>query len=271
MTSPNVNPLSGDHIINNTRIDQGVDFQGTGPIHALNDAEVVYVNTGTSGWPGLGTQNAGPYIAYKLTAGPDIGKYVYVAEDIHPLVKVGDTVKAGQQIANQVFTGTGIETGWADPSEPGRPLSQTSAAGGITGADLPVGGTKVGRSFEAVLTSLGVGKANNYSDTSGEGGSLPSGYSLTGSGGDSTAPASSSTPSGGGGGLLSFPPQITTFFDDAGNLVHALTWLTKPSNWVRIIAFFGALVILLFAIHALMAAGTGAPIIKAPSIIPVPV
>lgn len=76
---------------------------------------------------------------------------------------------------------------------------------------------------------------------------------------------------GGGGGILSWPGEITGFFKDANTFVTALMWITKPSNWVRIIAFLAGLGLLLFAIHALIAAGSGEPLVKTPSVIPVPI
>lgn len=244
--------------VENTRIDQGVDFIGSGDILAMGNGQVI--ETGGGGWPG------GPYMTYKLLDGPDAGKVVYVAENIRPVVKAGDTVKAGQKIATMFNGGTGIETGWSN-SAGTAPLSQDAAAGGISGADLPKGGTKVGRDYENFLVSVGVGKANNYNIPSG--GKLPSGFDTPATG--NVSPTTDTSGGTGLGGLLSFPTEITGFFKDANDFVTALMWITKPNNWIRIIAFLGGLAILLFAIHALMATANGEPIIKAPSVVPVPV
>jgi cell wall-associated NlpC family hydrolase len=73
------------------------------------------------------------------------------------------------------------------------------------------------------------------------------------------------------GGLLSFPSQITDFFDQANTFTTSLMWLASPSSWVRIGAFIVGVGLLLFAIHALIAAGNGQPLVKTPSVIPVPV
>jgi hypothetical protein len=76
----------------------------------------------------------------------------------------------------------------------------------------------------------------------------------------------------GAGGLLSFPSQITGFFSEADSLVTALMWITKPSSWVRILAFLAGIALLLFAIHALIAVGEGGDIMpKMPSVVPVPI
>jgi hypothetical protein len=86
-----------------------------------------------------------------------------------------------------------------------------------------------------------------------------------------TGTAAAST-GGGGGGILDFPSQITGFFQQADTLVTALMWITKPSNWVRIIAFLGGIALLLIAIHALIAVGEGGEIMpKMPTVVPIPV
>jgi len=183
-----VNPLSKASISGYTRIDQGVDFTGSGPVLAIGDARIVETNG--SGWPG------GPYMSYQLLNGPAAGKYVYLAENINPTVSPGQTVKAGQQIATMFNGGTGIETGWAAPGG-GSPESQSSSAGSISGANLPPGGTMIGRNFEDLLRSLGVGPANNVGQQ--PGGVMPPGYpqwspGLAQQGGTSPAsPASAST------------------------------------------------------------------------------
>jgi Lysozyme like domain len=70
---------------------------------------------------------------------------------------------------------------------------------------------------------------------------------------------------------FSFPSEITSFFSDASAFTEKLMWLAMPSSWVRIGAFLAGVALLLFALHALIAVGEGAPIFKAPNIVPVPV
>jgi len=61
-----VNPLRSVSGLVPERIDEGVDFGGTGPVYALGDA--VVTNAGqNAGWPG------GGWITYQLTDGPDQG------------------------------------------------------------------------------------------------------------------------------------------------------------------------------------------------------
>lgn len=170
------NPLPNPRKLIPTRIDQGVDFQGAGPMAALGDAEIL--NTTGGGWPG------GPYMSFRLIDGILSGLAVYYAENIHPLVKPGMHVKKGQHIADWFDGGTGIEMGFDDGSG-SRPLSQTKAAGSISGANLPGGGTRptqVGKLFDELLVATGLPFAPNYNLT--PGGSLPGGLAKLGGGGN---------------------------------------------------------------------------------------
>ena len=90
--------------------------------------------------------------------------------------------------------------------------------------------------------------------------------------GDTIAPGGSPAPSQGGlGGILSFPSEITTFFTDANGFINKLMWLANPASWVRIVMFLVGTALLLFAVHALVSAGKGEPLVSMPSVIPVPV
>lgn len=128
------------------RIDQGVDFAGSGPILAIGNARII--ETGGGGWPG------GPFMSYQLTSGPDSGRFVYVAENIRPVVRAGQTVSAGQVIANMFNGGTGIEIGWA-------------ASGGFQTLARVTSGyhegqvTPAGSDFEALLVSLGAPRSGS--------------------------------------------------------------------------------------------------------------
>ena len=160
------NPLRAVSGLVPERIDQGVDFGGTGPVYALGDAVVTSSAFGYStGWPG------GGWITYQLTDGPDAGLTVYLAEDVTPTVQVGQHVTPDTVIANMFAGGDGIETGWA---EPGGLLaeSQLPAAGGIGGSGpFP---TRVGASFDQLLQSLGVPPAPDSAQPAY--GVLPVGY-----------------------------------------------------------------------------------------------
>jgi hypothetical protein len=86
----------------------------------------------------------------------------------------------------------------------------------------------------------------------------------------SAQPSPTSNPGSGGTGI-SWPAQITNMFGDADAFVSKLAWLVNPASWVRIVAFLAGCALLLFAIHALIAAGKGEPLVGMPSTIPLPV
>lgn len=147
------------------RIDEGVDFSGSGPIYALGDAVITGASSTNYGWPG------GGWITYQLTNGPDAGLIIYVAEDVTPTVQVGQRVTTATQIATMWNGYDGIETGWAQ-SNGLSPESELSAAGSIGGyGPFP---TKIGINFDELLQALGVPAApNRYQPAYGI---LPAGY-----------------------------------------------------------------------------------------------
>ena len=159
------NPLRAISGLIPERIDQGVDFGGTGPIYAIGDAVITSATSANYGWPG------GGWITYRLSDGPAAGLTVFVAEDVVPTVPVGASVTPHTVIANMYDGGAGIETGWAMASG-FTAESQTPEAGSISGAGpFP---TEVGLNFEELLQALGVPAGNNRSDYAY--GVLPSGY-----------------------------------------------------------------------------------------------
>jgi murein DD-endopeptidase MepM/ murein hydrolase activator NlpD len=146
-----VNPLRSVSGLVPERIDEGVDFGGTGPVYALGDA--IVTNAGeNAGWPG------GGWITYQLTDGPDQGLMVYLAEDVTPTVQTGQHVTPSTVIANMFNGGDGIETGWAQPTGVSAE-SELPEAGGIGGGGpFP---TRVGLNFDQLLVLLGVPAAPN--------------------------------------------------------------------------------------------------------------
>jgi hypothetical protein len=141
-----LNPLRAVSGLVPERIDEGVDFGGTGPVYALGDAVITNASE-SSGWPG------GGWITYQLTDGPAAGLMVYVAEDVTPAVTVGQHVSSSTVIANMFAGADGIETGWAQPTGVSAE-SELPEAGGI-GASGPYP-TRVGVDFDALLQALGV-------------------------------------------------------------------------------------------------------------------
>ena len=116
------------------RIDEGVDFTGSGPLYAMGNGSITEVIG--SGWPG------GIYINLKMDNGQD----VYYAENITPMVVVGERVKAGQQIGHANGFYPYIEVGFGT----GQP--QTAAASSHYSEGQQ---TSEGQQMAALLTSLG--------------------------------------------------------------------------------------------------------------------
>lgn len=159
------NPLRGVSGLVPERIDDGVDFAGSGPVYALGDAVVTGATATNFGWPG------GGWITYRLTGGPGAGLVVYVAEDITPAVAVGQRVSPSTVIGTMFDGGDGIETGWAQPTSLSAE-SELPQAGGIAGlGPFP---TRIGVNFDQLLQSLGMPAAPNRTQPAS--GLLPAGY-----------------------------------------------------------------------------------------------
>jgi murein DD-endopeptidase MepM/ murein hydrolase activator NlpD len=142
------NPLAGA-AVKPERIDQGVDYAGSGTLVAIGAGRITYLATTNSGWPGA-------FIEFQLLGGADAGCYVYYAEGVIPAdgLAVGQTVAAGQPIATIIPNyPTGIELGWGS----GR---GTKAYAKVTGHwtttdDQDNVATAAGQSFSALIAALG--------------------------------------------------------------------------------------------------------------------
>lgn len=88
---------------------------------------------------------------------------------------------------------------------------------------------------------------------------------------DQTVGAGAAPAGGGGGGSGGFGIDWGSLPADFKDLDTMVKFILSPSSWVRIIAFLFGVLVLLFAIHALIAVGKGEPLISMPSTIPVPV
>jgi hypothetical protein len=135
------NPFAAAQQLAASRIDQGVDYTGTGPILALGPGRVYLAATSDTGWG-----NGNGFLAYTLTSGAYQGSSIYIAEGITPTVTAGQTITAGQQIAT--FNGHSIEIGFAaGPTQGDLALAHTLYG---EGAD-----TAAGRAMNQLLTTLG--------------------------------------------------------------------------------------------------------------------
>jgi len=161
------NPLRNVSGLVPERVDQGVDFSGSGPVYAIGNGVVTEALGSGSGWPG------GGWITYRLTSGPAQGLVVYLAEDVTPDVQVGQTVTSATVIGNMFNGSDGIETGWAmGDGSTEEPESQAPEAGGIgAGGPFP---TIIGLNFDELLQALGVPAAPNAGQSGS--GTLPSNY-----------------------------------------------------------------------------------------------
>jgi hypothetical protein len=143
-----VNPLARAHV-KSERIDQGVDYAGSGTLAAIGAAKVTYVGTANTGWPGA-------FIEYRLRSGPDAGCYVYYAEGVNPRpgLHVGQTLAAGQAVASIVpMWSTGIEIGWGAGVNTRTAASKSHAWTPIDDEDNIA--TAAGKSFSGLVVSLG--------------------------------------------------------------------------------------------------------------------
>jgi hypothetical protein len=138
-----VNPLANASV-RAERIDQGVDYAGSGTIGAIGPGVVTQVVPSGSGWEG------GGYVEYKLTAGPYAGRYVFAAEGVAPTVSVGQTLSAGQPVATIIpGSSTGIEIGFAAG------VGQSAYASRYGGGYSEGQRTAAGQAFSDLVASLG--------------------------------------------------------------------------------------------------------------------
>lgn len=96
------------------RIDQGVDYAGSGAIYAMGPGTIdIYDNRTDTGWPG------GTFISYKLTAGPAAGREIYLAEniDLDTSIHSGSYVYSGTVLGTQVNASPQSESGWGVAGE----------------------------------------------------------------------------------------------------------------------------------------------------------
>jgi len=96
------------------RLDQGVDYGGSGPIYAMGPGTIdLYRNRTDTGWPG------GTFVSYKLSAGPAAGREIYLAEniDLDPQLQSGSFVYSGTALGTLVNASPDSESGWGVAGE----------------------------------------------------------------------------------------------------------------------------------------------------------
>ncbi len=132
------------------RIDQGVDYAGTGYLVAIADGEVTLSTADDPGW------EHGGYVQYKVTQGGFLeGAYIYYAEGVDPVVTTGEKIRGGARIANcRVPMPTGMELGFAAGSADESYFAYHD--GGWTAAvDAANSATRPGIAFSNLVKALG--------------------------------------------------------------------------------------------------------------------
>jgi hypothetical protein len=136
-----VNPLA-HATVTPERIDQGVDYSGTGTLTSIGWARITEVKRKNTGWPG-------EFIEYRLLHGYRAGRYVYYAEGVKPArgIHVGRLVRPGRAVAHLIRGwSTGIEIGW------GSGLGTQPLAQKYHQYTYP---TRCGKNFSRFIASLG--------------------------------------------------------------------------------------------------------------------
>lgn len=181
------NPLAKLKDLKSGRIDQGVDYSGSGPLLAIGNAQVVYATNTDGGWPPF----PGGAITLLLSDGVYAGKYVYYTENItvrQDLINAIDAgqkpvVKAGDTIATLYDAAPNMEIGWA--SGPG----STPLAGALgqnakeTGQGNDPGDVQsaAGINFNELLKAVGAPSGGPGSGPKSTGPGMPAGWpTLTG-------------------------------------------------------------------------------------------
>ncbi len=143
-----VNPLAGAKVTRE-RIDQGVDYAGSGTLTAIGPAKLTYVGMSGTGWPGA-------FLEYRLLSGPDAGCFVYYAEGINPAaaLRPGMTVRAGQAIASIIrWWPSGVELGWGAGISTKTIAAKTGKWSATDDEDSIA--SAAGKSFSALIARLG--------------------------------------------------------------------------------------------------------------------
>jgi hypothetical protein len=136
-------------VVRPKRIDQGVDYAGSGTLTAIGSARVTEVAMTDTGWPGA-------FIEYQLTTGPAAGCYVFYAEGVTPVagLQVGQTVRAGQPIVTIIAgSAAGIEVGWGAGN--GTETYAAKLGEWSANSDANSVPTAAGKSFSSLIAGLG--------------------------------------------------------------------------------------------------------------------
>lgn len=138
------------------RIDMGLDYAGTGPVHPLGNAkiDVVYDRNSGSGWPGWGVKGAGGWVSYTLLDGPAKGKVVYFAENCVPAPGITQDKRV---TPNDVICNLdGLASDWSESGWAAGETGTGAAAGSVwQGHDSSAYYTAYGENFSQLINKLG--------------------------------------------------------------------------------------------------------------------
>lgn len=238
-----------------SRIDQGVDYSGSGPIYAIGRGVVEEARGNDPGW-------LGGYVRYRLTDGPFAGQRIYVAEGISPAVHAGQHV--GPNIVVAHMHG-GIETGFSSGSELTLARTHGQAA---TGGDPGAHSSAFGVLFNNLIKHLGGKGGQLHGPVKGK---VPGGFGQIPAGTSSAGSGFSGDPALGLQGGLSITPTPLPGFSWLGDAFHSVTGVGKtigdtataiagishdmetaihflsvlfqPAFWLRVAAFLGGIVL----------------------------
>lgn len=140
-----------------TRIDQGVDATGSGPVYPVTDGTIV--SHAASGWCG-GCTSPDSYTVVKVSNGPAAGKFIYYAEAcvLNPGLQVGSQVNVNTPMC--VMNPTSIEFGWAQGPQNELPMAATWYHSHPDGSE-----TNYGQNFNDLLVALGNPTAHHQPGT----------------------------------------------------------------------------------------------------------
>lgn len=222
--------------------DQGVDFEGAGPIPALARGRVTDVRTEP-----ILEGGRYPVVAYELQEGPYKGQHVYVMENFTPSVHVGQQLRPGQSLGHAHGKYPFIEVGFGDANgDPVAPLYPNPHSAKPQGEAMwnyikgLIGGAQIGPSLPGAPAAAanpagGVPPIDHGTATGQASGDVGQ---ITG-GGSGLPLVDTWRANIGGGGIFGL-------FNDTKDFLKAALWLINPLNWLRLFELMvGGLLMLL--------------------------
>ena len=222
-------------------VDQGVDFNGAGPIPALGDGRVTDVGSST-----IIEGGSFPYVIYQLSNPPVNGSgYVYVAENFKPTVRRGKRIKLGDTIGEAAGSYPYIELGWNQGPKGWAPVAPLNPD--------PHGAKQAGRDFWGFVQQTETGNVVPGAAAPPQAGTRPRPAGDGGWLGDTWGDFENAVSSGSSDVGSAFGGIVDSIGAPLDFLKAAL-WLVNPLNWLRAFEIvFGSVLILLGILVAVKA------------------